>query len=96
MDQKSDRQELERKLEQARRLASATSDQTTLQRLREFADELGQKLQRLVRRRRDSRLEDKIRTRARELWEEHGKPVGRDVELWLQAEYELREDGNDP
>ncbi len=37
MLQKSDREELERKLEQTTRLASLTSDQTTLQRLREFA-----------------------------------------------------------
>jgi len=91
----SDRQELERKLEQARRLASLTSDQTTLQRLREFAEEQNQKLQRLIRRRRAGGIEDEIRSRARELWEEHGKPVGRDQEFWLQAEREIRGDGND-
>ena len=29
--------------------------------------------------------------RARELWEQNGRPVGRDVEFWLQAERELNE-----
>ena len=96
MLQKSDREELERKLEQTTRLASLTSDQTTLQRLREFADELRQKLQRLISRRRAKRdLEAQIRARARELWEQCGKPTGRDLEFWLQAERELLEDGND-
>jgi hypothetical protein len=35
--------------------------------------------------------EEKIRKRAREIWEESDKPVGRDVEFWLQAESEFRE-----
>jgi hypothetical protein len=35
--------------------------------------------------------EDKIRKRAREIWEENGQPVGRDVEFWLAAEREFRE-----
>ena len=35
--------------------------------------------------------EDKIRKRAREIWEENSRPVGRDVEFWLQAEREFRE-----
>jgi Protein of unknown function (DUF2934) len=29
--------------------------------------------------------------RAREIWEESDRPVGRDVEFWLQAEREFRE-----
>jgi hypothetical protein len=29
--------------------------------------------------------------RAREIWEENDRPVGRDVEFWLQAEREFRE-----
>ncbi len=29
--------------------------------------------------------EDKIRKRAREIWEENNRPVGRDEEFWLQA-----------
>jgi hypothetical protein len=35
--------------------------------------------------------EEKIRVRAREIWEENDRPVGRDVEFWLQAEREFRE-----
>jgi hypothetical protein len=35
--------------------------------------------------------EDKLRKRAREIWEENGQPAGRDVEFWLQAEQEFRE-----
>jgi hypothetical protein len=35
--------------------------------------------------------EDKIRKRAREIWEENSRPVGRDAEFWLQAEREFRE-----
>jgi hypothetical protein len=30
--------------------------------------------------------EEKIRKRAYELWEENGRPHGRDIELWEQAE----------
>jgi hypothetical protein len=29
--------------------------------------------------------------RSREIWEESDRPVGRDVEFWLQAEREFRE-----
>ena len=35
--------------------------------------------------------EEKIRKRAREMWEENSRPIGRDVEFWLQAEREFRE-----
>jgi len=35
--------------------------------------------------------EEKIRKRAREIWEENDRPAGRDVEFWLQAEREFRE-----
>jgi hypothetical protein len=30
-----------------------------------------------------------IRERARELWEQHGQPAGRDEEFWLRAEAEI-------
>jgi hypothetical protein len=81
-------QELRRKLEQARRLAAVTSDLTTLQRLREFADELNQTLQNYFARR---RAREEIRTRARLLWEQNGRPAGRDLEFWLQAEREIQD-----
>jgi hypothetical protein len=35
--------------------------------------------------------EDHIRIRAREIWEENGRPSGRDQEFWYQAEREFRE-----
>jgi len=35
--------------------------------------------------------EDKIRNRAREIWEENNRPVERDEEFWFQAEREFRE-----
>jgi aminoglycoside phosphotransferase family enzyme len=95
MAQESSREELERKLEQARRLAARTTDQTTLQRLSEFADELMHKLQRILQRRaKFGSTEDHIRTRARELWEQNGRPTGRDQEFWLQAEREIKEGAN--
>ena len=46
MDQIEDPQELKRKIERANRLASVVGDQTTYQRLVQFADELKQSLQR--------------------------------------------------
>ena len=37
--------------------------------------------------------EEKIRQRAHELWENGGKPEGREMDFWLQAERELSADG---
>ena len=34
-------------------------------------------------------IEERIRTRAYELWEAEGRPSGREVEHWLQAAQEL-------
>jgi len=34
-------------------------------------------------------LKQRITERARQLWEEDGRPEGRDMEYWLQAENEL-------
>lgn len=91
MDQSNDPQELNRQIEQATRLASVTTDLTTYQRLKEFAEELRQRLQRHVAARRSKHA---IRARAREFWEQHGRPTDRDLEFWLQAERELSEDEN--
>ena len=35
--------------------------------------------------------EEQIRARAYELWQQAGKPVGREDEFWQQAEQALRE-----
>jgi hypothetical protein len=88
MDQSDDPRELERKIEQARRIASTITDQTTLERLRAWVEELKQSLrQRLGAR----RAKEEIKARARELWERNGRPAGRDLEFWLQAEAEMIE-----
>jgi hypothetical protein len=36
-------------------------------------------------------LEEKIRQRAYELWEQSGKTEGSEMDFWLQAEREIRE-----
>jgi hypothetical protein len=72
MDQvEKDPDELQREIERASRLASAVSDQTTYQRLRQFVEELKQNLQRRLGARRSK---EAIRARARELWEASGCP----------------------
>jgi hypothetical protein len=88
MDQIEDPRELERKIEQASRIASRINDPTTYQRLTAWIDELKQSLRKRVAARRSR---DRIRVRAHELWEQHGRPAGRDEEFWLQAEVEIRE-----
>jgi hypothetical protein len=87
MDQNEDPGELERQIERARRLASGVADQTTSQRLWGVVEELRQKLNRRLAAR---RLKQQTSARAHELWEQHGRPVGRDVEFWLEAESEVR------
>jgi hypothetical protein len=82
MEQKDDPQQLERQIEQVTRLASTVTDQTTLERFMTYAGELRNKLRRALERR-------AIRNRAREIWEENGRPEGRDEEFWLRAEQEV-------
>jgi hypothetical protein len=67
------------------------TDQTTYQRLKAFVEELRDRLQRRLAARRPKQ---EITARAHELWEQHGRPTGRDLEFWLQAERELSEDEN--
>jgi hypothetical protein len=38
---------------------------------------------------------DRLRQRAYELWEQHGRPEGYDKEFWSQAERELQVEGSD-
>ncbi len=81
-----DPEELARKIEQARRIAVSVGDRTTYERLTACIHELKLSLQR----RQDARrTRHSIKARARELWEQNGRPAGRDVEFWLQAEAEL-------
>ena len=90
--QDDDSQKLEREIERAKRLAAGVADRTTSQRLWDFVEELKQRLQQ---RRSAWRSREETRARARELWEQHGRPTGRDVEFWLQAEAELRDRGSE-
>jgi hypothetical protein len=92
MAHESSREELERKLEQTRRLAVRTTDTITRQTLLDFAEELRQKFQGTTwSRRKSSNTEERIRARAHEVWEQNGRPTGRDLEFWLLAEREIKE-----
>ena len=82
-----EREKIEHQLELATRVASSVTDPSTIGRLRSFADELRLKLQRLVRR-------PQVKARAYELWQEAGRPSGRDVEFWLEAERQVKERGD--
>ena len=88
LDESDGPHELERKSEQAARIASRVNDPTTVERLRAWIDDLKQKL----RHRREARLiKQETTVRARELWEQNGRPSGHDLEFWLQAESEISE-----
>ena len=87
MDQSENSRDLERKIEQATRIASRVTDQTTVERLRAWIEDLKQKLRQRLEAR---RINQEITVRTREIWEQNGRPVGRDLEFWLQAESELR------
>jgi hypothetical protein len=88
MDQSEDPRELERKIEQAARIASHVNDPTTVERLRAWIEDLKQKLRQ---RREARRIKQEITIRAHEIWEQNGRPSGRDLEFWLQAESEISE-----
>jgi len=81
-----DSQELERKINQASRIASTITDQTTLERLGAWVEGLKPKLRQLLNPR---RTKQEIGERAKELWEQNSCPAGRDLEFWLQAEAEI-------
>ncbi|WP_247499881.1 DUF2934 domain-containing protein [Bradyrhizobium sp. 149] len=80
-----EQQKIEHQIELATRAASLVKDESTVQRFRSFAEELKQKLLRMMRR-------GKVRARAYELWEEAGRPADRDVEFWLEAERQIEEE----
>jgi hypothetical protein len=70
-----------------RKLARWIGDRETVQRILALAEELIERARALAK-----PTEEKIRKRAREIWEENGRPTGRDEEFWLQAERELQEE----
>ena len=88
MDQNEDPGELERKIEQATRIASRINDQTTVERLRAWIQDLRQRRQQRLEAR---RIKQAVSARAKEIWEQSGRPSDRDLEFWLQAEAEIGE-----
>jgi Protein of unknown function (DUF2934) len=92
MDRDDDSHKLEIEIERASRLAAGVTDQTTYERLKGFVEELRQSLKRRLALR---RAREAIKARAHDLWVQHGRPDGRDVEFWLQAETEMREHPDD-
>jgi hypothetical protein len=70
----------------SQRPISTAADRETVQQILALTEELKQRAPTLAK-----LDEDKIRRRAREIWEENGRPVGKDEEFRFQAERELRE-----
>jgi hypothetical protein len=69
-----------------RRLTRMVGDNETIKRILELTDELKERALALA-----TPDEEHIRVRAREIWDENGRPSGRDEEFWYQAERELHE-----
>jgi hypothetical protein len=86
MDDPEDVLELERKIAQASRIVQHVPDPTTYERLKAWVEELRHRLRQ---RRAARRTREEITARARALWEQNGRPSGRDLEFWLQAESEI-------
>jgi hypothetical protein len=74
------------KAKKYRHFAQWIGDQETVRRILALTDELKQRARDIAK-----PEEAKIRNRAREIWEENGRPAGRDEEFWFQAEREFRE-----
>lgn len=86
VNQKQLAESLLEKANKYRNFARWVSDPETVQQILELVGELKQRARALAK-----PNEEKIRKRAREIWEENNRPIGRDVEFWLQAEREFRE-----
>ena len=86
MGTRAEAQKLEHQIELANRVVRLVSDDLTIERLRGFSRELQSRLQDLH----AAELEEETRDRAHKLWQEAGRPEGRDLEFWLQAERQLR------
>jgi hypothetical protein len=86
MDQKQLVAHLIGKARKYRSYAAWVSDRQTVKSILALAAELRDRARALA-----HPDEDNIRRRAREIWEENGKPVGRDLEFWLRAEREFQD-----
>lgn len=80
-----EQQKIEHQIELATRTAALVKDETTVHRLRSFAEEMSRKLLRMMRR-------GKVRARAYELWEQAGRPADRDLDFWLEAERQIEDE----
>ena len=69
-----------------RHFAQWIGDHETIRRILALTDELKQRARAMAK-----PEEANVRNRAREIWEENGRPCGRDQEFWYQAEREFRE-----
>ena len=86
MDQKRSVARLLEKANKYRDFARWVGDLETVQRILALTEELKQRARAMAK-----PNEDKMRERAREIWEENNRPAGRDEEFWLHAEREFRE-----
>jgi hypothetical protein len=78
--------ELRKRAEGYRRMRKLVTDDRAGKALDELADESEMTAEKLEKR-------HQTRERAHELWIERGRPEGRDVEFWLEAEEELEGKG---
>jgi hypothetical protein len=74
------------KAKKYRDMTRMIGDEEASQRILELTEELKRRALSLAK-----SDNDHIRIRAREIWEENGRPCGRDQEFWYQAEREFRE-----
>ena len=74
------------KAKKYRNLTRMIGDEEASQRILQLTEELKQRALALAK-----PDQDHIRIRAREIWDENGRPSGRDQEFWHQAEREFRE-----
>jgi Protein of unknown function (DUF2934) len=85
MDYLPELRRLEHQLDLARRAVGLIADQATVRRLEALASDIDDRLRGL----KAAGRTEEIRERAHELWEDTGRPEGRDLEFWLRAEREL-------
>ena len=86
MDQRQTVASLLAKAHKYRDLARGVGDRETVHRILTFTEELKQRARAMAK-----PNEELIRNRALEIWEENGRPAGRDKEFWFQAEREFQE-----
>jgi hypothetical protein len=86
MDQKQVVAHLIEKARKYRGYARWVGDRQTVKSILALAAELSDRARALA-----HPDEGRIRNRAREIWEENGKPQGRDLEFWLRAEREFQD-----